>query len=77
MISHRPLRPRGSYTTRPRGSTPQPRQRIPCITVNDDHIVKAEDVDDATEMVRLQYFAEEAAPQRERMSTSKRQRREQ
>eukprot|EP00971_Amphidinium_carterae_P065789 1303579-Amphidinium_carterae.2 len=35
--------------------------RIPCITVNEDHIVKVEDMHDKTELVRLQYFAEEAA----------------
>eukprot|EP00971_Amphidinium_carterae_P203482 4038138-Amphidinium_carterae.1 len=64
MISHRPLRQRGSYTTRPRATTPQPRQRTqctPCLTVEEDYIIKADDDDDATEMVRLQYSAEEAA----------------
>eukprot|EP00971_Amphidinium_carterae_P165574 3282329-Amphidinium_carterae.3 len=39
MISRGSLRPRGSYTSRPRGTTPQPRQRIPAhIEVNEDHI---------------------------------------
>eukprot|EP00971_Amphidinium_carterae_P069214 1369580-Amphidinium_carterae.2 len=61
MISRRPLRLRGSSTKRPRGTSPRPRQRISCIAVEEEYIVKAEDTDDATEMVRLQYFAEEAA----------------
>eukprot|EP00971_Amphidinium_carterae_P019482 383463-Amphidinium_carterae.3 len=47
MISNRPLRPRGSYTSRPRGTTPQPRQRLPAyIEVNEDHIVKVEERDE-------------------------------
>eukprot|EP00971_Amphidinium_carterae_P191526 3800500-Amphidinium_carterae.2 len=61
MISQRPLRPRGSYSTSARASTPQPRQRIPCISVEEDYIIKAEDGEDRTEMVRLQYSGEEAA----------------
>eukprot|EP00971_Amphidinium_carterae_P181257 3595686-Amphidinium_carterae.3 len=60
MISKGALQPRGSYTSRPRGTTPQPRQRLPTyIEENEENIVKVEDNDD--ELARLQYFAEEAA----------------
>eukprot|EP00971_Amphidinium_carterae_P286418 5686629-Amphidinium_carterae.5 len=58
MISHKPLRQKGGYSTSAKASTPQPRQRRPMITVEEDYIVKAEDADDVTEMVRLQYFGE-------------------
>eukprot|EP00971_Amphidinium_carterae_P085520 1691944-Amphidinium_carterae.3 len=64
MISRGSLRPRGSYTTRPRGSPPQPRQRIPAyIEVNEEYIVKVEERDEGElPMIgQLQYFVEEAA----------------
>eukprot|EP00971_Amphidinium_carterae_P258295 5126931-Amphidinium_carterae.6 len=43
MISRRPPRPRGTYSTGPRASTPQPRQRRPVLTVEEDYIIKAEE----------------------------------
>eukprot|EP00971_Amphidinium_carterae_P154607 3065870-Amphidinium_carterae.1 len=68
MLHQRPLRPRGSYTTRPRGSTPQPRQReqrkLAYIEVNEDYIVKVEEPnhdDEEYRRSRIQYFPGEAA----------------
>eukprot|EP00971_Amphidinium_carterae_P207301 4112671-Amphidinium_carterae.2 len=63
MISRGTLRPRGNYTSRPRGTTPQPRPRLPAyVEVNEEYIVKVEERDEGElPMVRLQYFAEEAA----------------
>eukprot|EP00971_Amphidinium_carterae_P038791 762563-Amphidinium_carterae.1 len=59
MITRGQLRPRGSYTsTRPRGTTPQPRQRLQIFREEDGSTIKVEENDDLTGQ---QYFVEEAA----------------
>eukprot|EP00971_Amphidinium_carterae_P348236 6490395-Amphidinium_carterae.4 len=57
MITKGQLRPRGTYTPRPRGTTPQPRQRFP-IYIEEIEDTKVEEIDDLTGQ---QYFVEEAA----------------
>eukprot|EP00971_Amphidinium_carterae_P026226 517208-Amphidinium_carterae.1 len=71
MITRGQLRPRGSYNYKtPRGTTPQPRQRVQRVQHDDvmtnDFIPtrpKVEDVNDLTgqEYFADEYFAEEAA----------------
>eukprot|EP00971_Amphidinium_carterae_P122696 2429003-Amphidinium_carterae.1 len=60
MITRGQLRPRGSYATRPRGTTPQPRQRLRVYKEenmgNDFFQPKIED-----ELTGQEYFAEEVA----------------
>eukprot|EP00971_Amphidinium_carterae_P254121 5044909-Amphidinium_carterae.1 len=51
------LRPRGSQSSRPRGTTPQPRQRLQ-IYIPDNNVIKVEEIDQLT---GLQHFVEEAA----------------
>eukprot|EP00971_Amphidinium_carterae_P322490 6409314-Amphidinium_carterae.1 len=61
MITRGQLRPRGSYaSTRPRGMTPQPWQRLLQVYREDGDInaTKIEDIDD---LIGQQYFVEEAA----------------
>eukprot|EP00971_Amphidinium_carterae_P010449 206282-Amphidinium_carterae.1 len=55
MITRGQLRPKGSYsTTRPRGTTPQPRQRL--------QVYREEDGNTNNDFfLHQQYFAEEAA----------------
>eukprot|EP00971_Amphidinium_carterae_P109256 2163513-Amphidinium_carterae.2 len=63
MISNKPIRRRGSYSTTPRATTPQPRQRRQTMVAN-NNIIKEEgenSEDNVFDMVRLQYFGEEAA----------------
>eukprot|EP00971_Amphidinium_carterae_P217765 4322922-Amphidinium_carterae.1 len=56
MITRGQLRPRGSQSTRPRGTTPQPSQRLQ-IYVPDNDKIKVEETD---ELTGLQHFVEEA-----------------
>eukprot|EP00971_Amphidinium_carterae_P241688 4798791-Amphidinium_carterae.1 len=48
------LRPRGSQSSRPRGTTPQPRQRVQ-IYIPDNDDIKVEEID---ELTGLQHFVE-------------------
>eukprot|EP00971_Amphidinium_carterae_P068888 1364003-Amphidinium_carterae.1 len=58
MITRGQLRPRGYASTRPRGMTPQPRQRLQVYREEDGSIPKVEEID---ELTGQQYFVEEAA----------------
>eukprot|EP00971_Amphidinium_carterae_P294522 5847742-Amphidinium_carterae.5 len=54
MIS-RPLRPRGSYSTKPRATTPQPRQRMTTMVADNNNIKEETNSDDDVfDMVRQQ-----------------------
>eukprot|EP00971_Amphidinium_carterae_P101513 2009334-Amphidinium_carterae.1 len=67
MITRGQLRPRGSYsTTRPRRTTPQPRQRLQVYreedgSTNNDFFHNATKVEEIDDLTGQQYFAEEAA----------------
>eukprot|EP00971_Amphidinium_carterae_P072289 1429938-Amphidinium_carterae.1 len=70
MITRGQLRPRGSYsTTRPRGTTPQPRQRLQVYREEDGsthndfflNATKVEEIDDIDPLTGQQYLVEEAA----------------
>eukprot|EP00971_Amphidinium_carterae_P059430 1175217-Amphidinium_carterae.1 len=60
MITRGQLRPRGSYMPRPRGPTPQPRQRLP-IYIEENEDTKVEEIDDLTGQQYFDNFVEEAA----------------
>eukprot|EP00971_Amphidinium_carterae_P334598 6469968-Amphidinium_carterae.1 len=57
MITRGQLRPRGSQSSRPRGTTPQPRQRLQIYATEYDEI-KLKETD---ELTGLQHVVEEAA----------------
>eukprot|EP00971_Amphidinium_carterae_P236424 4692025-Amphidinium_carterae.1 len=62
MITRGQLRPRGSYATRPRGTTPQPRQRLRVYQEeNMDNVFFQPKIEAMDDLTGQEYFAEEAA----------------
>eukprot|EP00971_Amphidinium_carterae_P219468 4357059-Amphidinium_carterae.2 len=68
MITRGQLRPRGSQSSRPRGSRPQPKQRVlQYIEVNDTHIVKEPSKRSMTRMTTDYHIECNTLPKRQRL----------